>query len=194
MAPNRHEDKIGVLNRSLVTMFDAFARLDSVRGRVHVGVIVFGGEEARLHMNVTAAPEAEWNDMEAAGRTPMGAAFDLAREVLEDADEVPPNAFQATIVLVSDGVPTDEDWETSLQDLCASPRGAKALRIALGIGTDLTPDAVEVLRRFSTPGIGVLRAEQADQIPEHFKWITQTVTDQMQVGFAPPSLDDLDRF
>lgn len=192
MQKNEHEDKIGVLNRCMATMLSAFARLDSVRGRVHIGVVAFGGEAARLHLRVVPATEASWTEVSADGRTPMGAAFDLTRELLEDALVVPEAAFEATLVLISDGVPTD-DWEPSLNDLMASSRGAKALRVAIGIGTDRTADAEEVLAAFSSPEIGVLRAEQAEELPGLLRWVTATVTDTLRTGFAAPRLEDLDR-
>ncbi len=192
MQRNEHEDKIGVLNRCMAEMLSAFAGLDSTRGQIHVGVIVFGGEAARLHLPVVPASGARWTDMEADGRTPMGAAFDLTRELLDDAAAVPDNAFASTLVLVSDGVPTD-DWEPALTDLLASRRGVKALRVAIGIGTDRTPDAEEVLAAFSAPEIGVLRADQVERLPGLFRWVTETVTDTLRTGFAAPRLEDLDR-
>jgi uncharacterized protein YegL len=122
----------------------------------------------------------------------MGGAFSLARELLEDDALVPERAFQPMLVLVSDGVPTD-DWEQPLDDLLASRRGAKALRVAIGIGTDRTPDAEGVLAAFSSPEIGVLRAEQAERLPDLLQWVTATVTETLRTGIAAPRLDDLDR-
>jgi uncharacterized protein YegL len=192
MRRNESEDKIGVLNRCMVTMLSSFAGLDSVRGEVNVGVIIFGGDEARVHVPMAPARNARWTDMVADGRTPMGAAFDVTRELLGDGAVIPERAFQPFLVLVSDGVPTD-DWEPALDELLASPRGARALRVAIGIGTDRTPDAEEVLAAFSSPEIGVLRAEQAEQLPGLLQWVTATVTETAQTGFAAPRLDDLDR-
>ena len=119
MQPNETEDKIGVLNRCMATMLSSFAGLDSVRGEVSIGVVVFGGTQARIHLPLGLARDARWVDMVAGGRTPMGGAFSLARELLEDDALVPERAFQPMLVLVSDGVPTD-DWEQPLDDLLAS--------------------------------------------------------------------------
>ncbi|MFL5346088.1 MAG: hypothetical protein ACJ8AT_14970 [Hyalangium sp.] len=46
--------------------------------------------------------------MPAEGRTLMGAAFELARELIEDRTRLPARAYRPTLVLVSDGIPTDE--------------------------------------------------------------------------------------
>lgn len=192
MLPNRHEDKIGVLNHCIASMFRAFAQTDSARGRIHVGAIAFSGTEARLHLPLEPAAQAIWTPMEAGGGTPMGAAFDLAREVLDDPASVSGRAFEPALVLVSDGEPTDE-WESPLDDLLASRHGGKAMRISVGIGTDRTPQADEVLTRFSGPETGVLRADQAATLPELFRWITDTVTSTFRPGLAAPNLEDFDR-
>ena len=76
------------------------------------------------------------------------------------------------MILVSDGQPTGE-WEPPLETLLASPRAAKAVRLALGIGTDARLD---VLQRFvSNPEIPVFRADEARRIDEFFQWVTMTV-------------------
>lgn len=192
MLPNQLEDKIGVLNRCIASMFTAFAQMDSVQGQVHVGAIAFGRAEARLHLPVGPAAEAVWPAMEAGGGTPMGAAFDLAREILDDPEAVSGRAFEPALILVSDGVPTD-DWEPALNELLGHRLGGKAMRISVGIGTDRTPDAEEVLAQFSGPEYGVLRADQASELPELFRWITDTVTSTFRPGLAAPNLEDFDR-
>jgi uncharacterized protein YegL len=192
MAKDELQDKIGVLNRSIAAMFASFAREDSVRGEIHVAVVTFGGEDATLHLPMVPATAATWTDMEASGRTPMGAAFDLTRALLEDTGVVPERAFYPTIVLVSDGVPTD-DWEEPLNQLLATKRGARAIRVAVGIGSDRTPDADEVLRTFSSPGVDVMRADQVDHIAAFFNWVTVTVAQELRTGRSALRLEDLDQ-
>jgi uncharacterized protein YegL len=190
MSPNKFEDKIGVLNRCVAVMRKDFAEFDAPRGLIYIGVIVFGGESARLHLPFTPATEVSWTPMEAGGRTPMGAAFERARELLEQPESLPAKPFRSAIVLVSDGVPND-DWEQPLADLLASERGSKALRIAVGIGTDITAEAEEVLQRFATPGFDVLRADQIGELPAKFEWVTETVTKRFVAVPAVPSLDEM---
>jgi uncharacterized protein YegL len=174
MYPNELEDKIGVLNRGMAAMLSNFAELDSLRGPVSIGVVAFGGEKARLHLPVCPARHACWTDMTADGRTPMGDAFGLTRKLLDDPAVVPGHGLPPVLILVSDGGPTD-DWAPLLDELLASRRGVTALRVAIAIGTDRTPDAEEVLAAFSSPEIGVLRAEQAEEIPGLLQRVTETV-------------------
>lgn len=188
MMPNKFEDKIGVLNRCMATMLADFARYDAPRGLIYTGVIVFGGESARLHLPFTPAPDAAWSPMEAGGRTPLGQALDLARQTLEQPDALPAKPFRSAIVLVSDGVPNDE-WQTPLADLLASERGAKSLRIAVGIGTDITDEAQQVLEEFATPGDNVMRADQVGDLPGRFEWVTETVTRRFSAVPEMPSFD-----
>jgi uncharacterized protein YegL len=172
-------EKILQLNRSVDTMFRSFAAEDSVRGEIQVAVITFGGAAAALHQPMTPASRLIWTDMVAGGRTPLGEALRLAAEILEDEEQVPLRAFPPTLVLVSDGAPTDE-WEESMAELLESKRGASALRLSIGIGVDRVEEAQRVLGTFTSSGMAVMSAEQAHEISTNFRWVTETVTGQLQ--------------
>src|SRR5208282_6885525 len=101
--------KIDVLNRSVATMIKSFADEDTIRGEIVVGVVTFGGGGAVLHQPPTPAAEIAWEDMLARGRTPLGGAFELVNSLLADENVISRRAFTPTLVLVSDGLPTD-DW------------------------------------------------------------------------------------
>ena len=96
--------KIEVLNDSVAQMIATFAAEDGVRAEIHVAVIAFGGNGATLHKPLRPAHESPWEPMKAAGRTPMGSAFALAREVIEDREVIPSRAYRPTLVWR----PTDE--------------------------------------------------------------------------------------
>jgi uncharacterized protein YegL len=197
MLPNEIEDKIGVLNDSMAAMLSAFAWLDPTRGQVAIGVVAFGGAGARVHRPFgLASGAATWTSVVAEGKTPMGEAFRVACQMLDDPLAVPEDSFAPVLVLVSDGVPTD-DWEPSLDELLASKHGVRALRIAIGVGADRMPDAEAVLARFASAEIGVLRAEQAQEVPGLFRRVVATVTNtganSVRTGYGTPTLADLDR-
>lgn len=186
-------DKIVLLNRSIATMFAAFGAEDSVRGQIQVSVVAFGGDEAALHQPMGPASRAAWVDLAPRGRTPMGGAFEMAQALLDDPDVVPDRAFPPVLVLVSDGMPTD-DWEEPLNALLTSRWGSRAMRLAIGVGTDRTAEADEVLATFSTPGFDVLRTDQVHEIAGLFRWVTATVTDALhrRTGQQAVRLADLD--
>ncbi|WP_435586206.1 vWA domain-containing protein [Micromonospora aurantiaca (nom. illeg.)] len=188
-----HGEKIAVLNRSISAMLSAFGKEDSARGEIHVAVVAFGGETAQVHQPMVPASRAVWADMAAAGRTPLGAALDLTRTILDDPTAVPGRAFPPTLILVSDGAPTDE-WEVPLNDLLSGNQGRRALRLAVGIGSDRTPECEEVLMSFCTPGVDILRADQVHQVAGLFRWVTATVTGHLHesTGRQAIRLKDLD--
>lgn len=177
-----NDGKIDVLNRSVATMIRAFAAEDSLRGEIWAGVITFGGSNATLHHPLVPASDVRWDDMRASGRTPLGAAFDLVTGLLVDESVVPRRAFRPTVVLVSDGVPTDE-WQTALSRLLTSDKGGRALRLAVGVGQDMDAEAFDVLEQFiANPQVRVGRAEDVHELPRYFDWVTATVTTQVRSG------------
>ena len=102
----------------------------------------------------------------------MGAAFTLLRELLEDETVVPRRAFQPTLVLVSDGIPTD-DWRGPLEALKESPRASRALRMAMAIGADADEGLLCDFIGGATPEI--FHAGDARQIRRFFRWVTASV-------------------
>lgn len=172
------QEKIDVLNECIRRMLDDFATADIGRGTIHVGVIAFSRDRAELHQKMVSAADASWTDMEARGGTPLGAALELADAVLRDEAAVPTRSFSPTLVLVSDGMPTDE-WEEALDRLLESPKGSRANRLAVAIGPDMTEQAKAVLRRFvSDEANGVFEAQDVGRIQQYFRWVTVTVTQQ----------------
>lgn len=166
------EGKIQALNLAMRDMITAFQDESDLRAEIHSAVVTFGGN-AQIHLPLTPARNISWNDLEANGGTPLGAALDLALELVEDRNAIPGRAYRPTIVLVSDGQPTDT-WEDSLTALLKSERGSKAFRIALAIGSDANK---EVLNRFlANPESRVFQAEDARQIRDFFHLVTMSVT------------------
>ena len=113
----------------------------------------------------------------------MGSAFEEARKLIEDKNMIPSRAYRPVLVLVSDGLPTD-DWEQSLDGLCKSERGQKATRFAMAIGADAD---VEMLRRFANdPESPVFKAHEARDIHRFFRAVTMSVTSRSR-STAPNS-------
>jgi uncharacterized protein YegL len=134
--------------------------------------------------------------MTANGQTPMGEAFAIAQQMIEDKELIPSRSYLATIVLVSDGIPTD-DWRPRLASLLQSQRAAKAMRFAMAIGEDADRDT---LRAFLGDGNQkVFEAHEAREMKKFFRWVTMSVTTQSRsatpngpVSVLPTDLDDLE--
>jgi uncharacterized protein YegL len=166
------DGKIEALNHALREMLEAFRDESDLRAEIHVAVITFGGQ-SQVHLPLAPARNTSWSDLGANGGTPMGAAFELARQLVEDKATVPSRAYRPTLVLVSDGQPTDA-WQQPLQALLGSERGGKAFRMALAIGADADRNVLQAF--LADPGARVYRADEARQIREFFQLVTMSVS------------------
>lgn len=190
------DGKITALNDAIAEMIATFAEEDDSRAEIHVSVVTFGGAAASVHKGLTTADKVDWEAMSASGRTPMGQAFTLAREMLEDKAVIPSRAYRPTVVLISDGVPTD-DWEQPLKDLLASERASKSMRLAMAIGEDA--DKKTLTAFLDDPEGRVFEAHEAREIRKFFRWVTMSVTSRSRsvnpnsvVVVEPTDLDDFD--
>lgn len=124
---------------------------------------------AHWHIQSPTHPDdVVWQDLQPGGYTDLGAALDLLATVLT----VPPmdeRALPPAIVLVSDGMPTD-DFEDALQRLHALPWAARAVRMAVAIGHDAS---YETLTRFiGDPELEPVTASNPEQLVMALRWAT----------------------
>ena len=176
----REDDKIDVLNDSVTEMIEELTDVDAGHGSIMLSIVTFGGDAAQVVVEHTPVADIEFSSLKASGRTPLGDAFRIAREVIENRDALPSRAFLPTLALVSDGIPTDPSWESELENLLSSERGGKATRFALAIGMDADRD---LLARFS--GGEVHEASEAAQIRSFLRFVTTTITQATLSVFDP---------
>lgn len=114
-----------------------------------------------------------WSDLHAYGYTDLGAALAEVASVLRsppmEARSLPP-----ALVLVSDGEPTD-DYLAGLRTLMSTPWGAKAVRLAIGIGRDADLDVLE--KFIGRPEIRPVTAAHPEQLVSLVRWAS-TVASQ----------------
>jgi uncharacterized protein YegL len=107
-----------------------------------------------------------WNDIAAGGETNMGAAFTALAKAMS-AEAMPGRQLPPVVVLMSDGLPTD-DAEAGLVTFLASEYGAKAVRIAIAIGSDAD---MGLLQEFiGQPTVKPLQANSAASLVNRIKW------------------------
>ena len=176
----KENGKIDALNEAVTNMITAFAEEETSRAEIQVAVVAFGGGEARVHRPLGAAASGTWTPLTAKGSTPLGAALQLAKSLLEDREQIPGRAYRPTLILISDGQPTGTngkpttDWRSPLEQLLKSERASKAERFALAIGDDADH---EVLNAFLADSARqVFGAAQARHIKQFFRWVTMSVT------------------
>ncbi len=176
----RADDKIEVLNDSVSEMIAELTSVDAGHGFITLTVITFGGDAATVIERNVPVGSISFTPLKAGGRTPMGHALTLARELIEDRDEISSRAYRPTIALVSDGLPvpalTDE-----LESLVNSDRGSKSSRFALAVGADADR---KMLARFASSG-AVHEASEAAEIRNFLQWVTNTVTQATLSIFDP---------
>jgi uncharacterized protein YegL len=167
------EGKIDVLNAALKDMLAAFAKESRLRAEIQFALITFGGD-AEMQIPMTAVQNMQSiNQLTANGGTPMGEALKITRELLEDKEIVPSRAYKPVIILLSDGMPTD-DWSESFDEFCKSERAQKATRLAMAIGSDADE---ELLKKFANDKEAPLfHAHNARDIHRFFRAVTMSVT------------------
>lgn len=179
-------EKINELNLALREMLNALNAADDIRGKFQLSVIAFGGE-VKVLQPLTDIDGLVLTELSAAGNTPMGQAFEMVREMIEDRNVVSSRAYTPTIVLISDGLPTDcteeiyrrknyFDWEP-LINLHNGERSSKCQRMALGIGEDAD---VDMLKSFiDNSEIPVIKTKDASGITKFFRWVTMSTVARM---------------
>lgn len=190
------DGKIEAMNRAIAEMLDSFVNDADAPAQIQLAVIAFGGAEAALHLPLRPVEQVRWTSMGANGKTPLGSAIRQLGALISDELQVRRNSYYPTVVLLSDGQPTD-DWREPLDAFLDTDRGRKTVRIAVAIGSDADPTP---LAAFATDGgRGVLRADQVRQIHTFFRWLTVTIASRSRAPRPndsmlppPPSLDDIE--
>ena len=180
--------KISMLNNALREMIATLAGMDDVRGSFQIAVISFGNEVV-LHQPLVNVKDAYFQELVAKGKTPLGEAIHMVADMLEDRLLIPSTSYAPTIVLISDGMPTDLDADPKTFDYLTwapmkrlhseSPRASKCLRLAMGVGNDADRD---MLRAFiNNSDVPVFASDEASGIERFFRRVTMSTVSRMSV-------------
>lgn len=191
--------KIQAVNKAIQDMVATLRNVDDIRGVFKLSVITFGGDDEVIVQHLpTDIKDIEITELSADGRTPMGAAITKLKEIIEDKEIVKSKDFQPTIVLLSDGCPTDYDgkeydsfgnyleWKP-IKTFHESTRCSKCMRIAMSVdeATDLN-----MLRAFLNNGTEPMHATDANDIAKLFRWVTMSTISRM----SSTNPDDIQSF
>ncbi len=179
-------EKINELNLALREMLNALNNADDIRGKFQLSVISFGGD-VKVIQPLADISEITLTELTASGNTPMGQTFEVVKEMIEDREVVSSRAYTPTIVLISDGLPTDcteemyrrknyFDWEP-LKSLHSGERSSKCQRLALGIGEDADADMLKAF--IDDPEIPVIKTRDVSGITKFFRWVTMSTVARM---------------
>ena len=179
-------EKIETVNIALKEMLNTFKKIENPKGVIELSIIAFGNGKAQVIKPLSKISDTDQFEFTADGSTPMGMAFESVAAMIEDYNVVSRRAYTPTIVLISDGNPTDfagynasmpeEDiyeWP-ALKQLQNGERSAKATRLAMGIGGDVD---LRILKAFiSNESIPIIKARDNDTIAKFFKWVTMSIS------------------
>lgn len=177
-------EKIETVNVALKEMINSFKKIENPKGIIELCLMTFGNNQVNIIKPLSKINDQDSYILTASGNTPMGMAFEKVAEMIEDKDVVSSRAYTPTIVLISDGNPTDynasgksvEDimtWE-SLDKINSGTRSSKATKLAMGIGNDVD---INILKAFiNNNEIPVISAKDNNTISKFFEWVTMSVS------------------
>lgn len=180
-------EKIQALNMAVRDMISTLRNVNDIRGVFKISIITFGGDKVIVQQYPTDVREIEFQELEASGKTPMGEAIHVVTELIEDREIVKSSDYLPTVVLLSDGYPTDfpgastaslEEylaWEP-IKKIHEGERSRKCMRVAMNVGggNDKT-----MLRAFLNNGTEPMMAADAEDIAKLFKWVTMSTISRM---------------
>lgn len=199
-------EKIETVNVALKEMINNFKKIENPKGIIELCLITFGDDKIEMIKNLSKITDNDVYTLNATGNTPMGKAFEKVANMIEDKNILSERAYTPTIVLISDGNPTDYDaqnktieelvsWE-ALQKIHSGNRISKATKLAIGIGKDIN---INILKAFiNNATIPIISARDNNTISKFFKWVTLSVSvrsvssNPNQVKIEEPYLFDKD--
>lgn len=177
-------EKINTVNVALKEMIAEFSAIKNAKGKISIGIIAFGNT-VEVVQPIDKIENIVVPEFRAAGKTWMGQAIDRAIDILEDKSQVPERAYTPTIILLSDGLPSDcpgkmkpreydfSQWEP-LQRLHSSERLKRCPKLALGIGEGTN---YKMLNAFiNNPEVPVIKANDLATITKFFQWVTYSIS------------------
>lgn len=186
------DGKIDALNIALKNFIASLQGESNSKAEIQMALFSFGSDSATCDISLT--PISKITDVpkyEALGRTPMGHAFLLIKEMIEDKSVIPSRAYKPTVVLLTDGIPTD-DYKSVMDYLINEGRSSKAFRMAMAIGEDADHD---MLNEFVSDSEYLVSGDKARDIVKFFRYVTMSVTSRTKSQspdnpVVPPYPDD----
>ena len=133
-----NDNAIGALNDGLKTLEADLKADDVARQRVRILVLRVGAPEVEIVTDWTDAIEFEAPEIEANGMTPLGAGVRRALDEIENEKAryrelgIPYN--RPWLFILTDGEPTDPDWESAADEARAAEAEGRATVFCVGVG------------------------------------------------------------
>lgn len=178
--------KIDTVNVAIKDMLASFRSLQNPKGIIKLAIITFSSDTILQIKPLSTIKDTDSYYLAARGNTPMGKAFSFLDELLKDDSIISNRDYAPTIVLISDGLPTDcpnfasissneefKLWE-DFEKLRSNPRYIVSLKLAMGIGDDVDN---RILKAFiADEKIPIFKASNTQAITSFFEWVTTSVS------------------
>lgn len=174
--------KIASLNSAVRDIIPALrsAQSSSKKGDIELSLLQFSTGAKWVVHGPTNVDDFQFADMTAGGTTDAGAAFKLLAPELDEA-AMPQNAFSPVVVLVTDGVFTD-NWQGGLEDLKKQRWFERAIKAAVSISTNEEQADRHALEKFVGPNHDnqqlIVNAHNAEDLARVISWATVNLSQQ----------------
>ena len=180
-------EKIDELNEAVKEMLEELRKSNTPNRKIDAAIITFGSGGVKLHLDLTCVNDISDSPyFKADGNTPMGGALKMAKSMIEDRNKIPSHYYRPLVVLLSDGMPTD-DWEGIMHEFVNEGRSSKTQRISMGIGGGELEKPLKIFAGDKK----CFTANEAKYIREFFSFIVMTVTTRSN-SIDPDIIEDED--
>ena len=181
-----YDGKINTVNNAIEECIPEMAAAadNNPNAQLLVRALQFSSGASWLTAEPVPVEDYSWEPLEANGLTELGMAFELLAAQLS-IPPMPSRALPPVIVLLSDGMPTD-DYKKGLNKLKALPWFKKAVKIAISIGKDAEDD---ILEEFTGNKELILQANNAAALAKMIKWASTTASMVSAPASRPINVD-----
>ena len=168
------DGKIHALNQSFRVFAEKLAMTSNGLPETDIALISFS-DSAATRVAFTPADQVILPELKAGGRTALGAAVKSVQDLVHAKDIEQIYLLYPVVILVSDGSPTDKNWEPALNSFGETVTCIQ--KFALAIGADANKS---ILKKFTgRNGSSVFHAEDAAQIVHFFKRLPKMIEEKI---------------
>lgn len=174
-------EKIGAVNNAIRDVLSIMPEIqeDTSDALIKISALTFNDEAVWVYNEPKTVGNFRWTDIRAEGTTDFSKAYKTLGHYLSRhsaGGQMPDLGGVAPIlILLTDGLPTSEDWEFALAELRRKAWFKVALKYAIAVEVD-TPEAFDVLAKFTGNSETVLKVYTAESLRKVIKIIAVTAS------------------
>jgi uncharacterized protein YegL len=167
-----HGEKIAALNYAIKEAIPAMqeAAHKNVNAEIMVRVLTFS-DDVNWFIEREPIKDFLWHDIKPQGLSNLGRAFTELARILDES-LMPDRGLPPVIVLITDGMPTD-DYKEGLAMLLATKWGRAAVRLAIALENDVEKAVLDDF--IDNNRIKPIRVENANQLVKYMRFVSTVV-------------------